>query len=397
MRRALLLFSGLLFFAAGTDAQQVDTTKGYRFTDVKINPAAGVRNQQSSGTCWAFSGVSFLESELIGSGKGEYDLADMWIVRNNYYEKAVRYVRMHGDMAFGEGSITPNVFDMWSRYGIVPEEIYRGLEYGSDVHRHAELSTALQAYLDAIIKNPNRKLSSAWLRGVEGILDAYFGPKPEKFTYKGKEYTPQSFAQSLGLDMSDYATITSFSHHPFYKPFVLEVQDNWGSYETYNIPLDELEQTIDASLQAGHNVVWAADVSEKGFRYNEGFAVVPATKAADLGDSEKAKWSSLTDRELDSMALKMQSPGPEKNPTQELRQQEFDNYLTTDDHGMEIVGIAKDQNGTKYYKVKNSWGTTNAYGGYFYASRAFVLLKTTAIGVNRKAIPAATAQRLEFE
>ncbi len=392
---AVLIAAASVSFAAPKDKKNAPKKEeGYVFTDQKINNHGPIRNQQSSGTCWAFSGVSFLEGELLRNGKDSVNLSDMWIVRNNYYERAVRYVRMHGDMSFGEGSITPNVFDMYAKYGMVPEEAYKGLEYGTDTHRHGEMNSALKAYLDEIIKNPNRQLTTAWLRGVEGILDAYFGPKPEKFTYKGVEYTPQSFASMLGLDMNDYITVSSFTHHPFYTQFVLEVPDNWGSYSAYNVPIADFSKIISSSIEAGYNVVWASDVSEKGFKYNDGFAVVPVTKAADLEGSEKSKWTAMTQAELDSIALKLNAPGPERTITQEMRQQEFNNYLTTDDHGMVLMGTASDQNGALYYKVQNSWGESGKYKGFFYASEPFVLLKTTAIAVNKNTLPKEIADKL---
>lgn len=394
MKKSVLCVSLFAAFTFSTWAQEANNAAGYVFNDVKINASGPIRNQQSSGTCWAFSGLTFLEGEILKAGKGEVDLSDMWIARNNYYEKSVDYVRYHGNLNFGEGSITPNVFMVIDKYGIVPESAYEGKEYGSDVHRHAELSKVLKAYLDAVITNPNRTLSTGWLKGVDGILDAYFGPKPEKFTYNGKEYTPKSFAESLGLDMDNYVTVTSFSHQPFYKPFVLEVPDNWRHFSAYNVPLEDMMEIIDASLDKGHNVVWASDVSERGFQYNKGFAVVPATKTEDISDSEKAKWTALTPEEINKMASKLDSPGPEIKITQELRQQEFDDYRTTDDHGMVLMGTAADQNGTPYYKVQNSWGESGAYKGYFYVSKPFVAFKTTAIAVNKKTIPASIARKL---
>ncbi|MEG0162758.1 MAG: C1 family peptidase [Mucinivorans sp.] len=346
------------------------------FTDVKINPVTSIKNQASSGTCWSFSGIALVESELLRRGKDTLDLSEMWIVRNTYFDKAVKYARMHGSINLAGGGATHDVFNVIDKYGIVPESVYTGLNYGTDKHLHGELDRTVKAYMDAVIANPNRTLSTAWQAGLNGILDAYLGAVPSKFTYRGVEYTPHSFAEFLGLKGSDYQSYTSFSHHPFDTDFAVEVPDNWAWCASRNVPLDQFLLLIDNALASGKTVLWASDVSEKGFQYNKGFAVLPQANIESLADSEKAKWSALTDAEKKAAQLDADINVPEIIVSQESRQAWFDNYQTTDDHGMLIVGTAVDQKGTKYYKVKNSWGDSGKYHGYFYVSVPFVAAKT---------------------
>lgn len=379
----VLLLAATAMFAITTQAQE--NAEGYKFTDVKINPATSVKNQASSGTCWSYSGLAFIESELLRKGKGEHDLSEMWIVRHTYFNKAKKYARMHGTINLAAGGATHDNFDVIEEYGIVPQDVYQGLNYGTDKNVHGELDNTIKAYMDAIIKNPNKGLSTAWIAGLNGILDAYLGEIPEKFTYKGKEYTPKSFAQELGLSKKDYISITSFTDKPLHSWFAVEVPDNFAWGLSYNVTLDEMIKIIDTAIEKGETVLWASDVSEKGFQYNKGFAVISDVKVEDLTDSEKAKWSTLTEKERNEQIYA--KPSKEVKVTPELRQQWYDNYQTTDDHGMQIVGTAKDQNGTKYYKVKNSWGSSGAYNGYFYASEEFVKGKTLNIIVATDAVP----------
>lgn len=362
--------------------------EGYKFTDTQTVPVTSVKNQASSGTCWSFSGLAFLESEILAQGGPEVDLAEMWIVRNAYFERAVKYVRMHGKANCAAGGATHDVFNMIRTYGIVPEEVYPGLNYGTDLHKHAEMDAVIKSYVDAIVSNPNKSLTTAWQEGLNAILDAYLGKCPETFTYQGKEYTPQSFAASLGVDLDDYISITSFSHHPFYETFALEVPDNWAWGLSYNLPLDEFMKVCEATVEAGHPVLWASDVSEKGFAWNKGLAIVPEADTESMEGTELARWVALSQADKDRALYKFDKPGKEKVITQELRQDAFDRYETTDDHGMEIVGLAVDQAGNKYFKVKNSWGVGNhIYKGYFYASYPFVAYKTTNIMVNKNVLP----------
>jgi Aminopeptidase C len=397
--KKLIVLAVAAIFALGANAQkdkkkEEPKPEGYKFTVVKQVPGTSVKDQFRSGTCWSFSGLSFIEDELLRTGKGEFDLSEMWLVRNCYSAKADKYVRMQGNCNFGGGGGTFDIFWVMNNFGFIPEEAYTGLQYGEPKHVHGELDALTKAYVDVIVKNPNKKLSTAWKKGFDGILDAYLGPKPEKFTYKGVEYTPESFAKSLALNSDDYVSFTSYTHHPFYKKFALEIPDNWLNEESYNIPIEDLEQVIDNALNNGYSIAWGADVSEKGFQYNKGVAVIPQTDVAVLNNSEKSKWTELSAKERESMFYNLDHPVVEQTITQKMRQEAFDNYQTTDDHGMVIEGIAKDQRGEKFYLIKNSWNTDNPYKGYFYASRPFVIYKTMNIMVHKNAIPAEIQKKL---
>ena len=392
--KKIILTLAVAIVAAGALAQSPAT--GYTFTDTKIVPVTSVKNQASSGTCWSFSGLAFIESEILIAGGPEVDLSTMFVVRHAYHDRAVKYVRMHGTSNLTAGAAAEDVMICWRKHGIVPTEVYTGLDYGQDIHRHAELDAVIKGYCDAVIRNPNRKLSTAWLEGLDAILDAYLGTLPATFTYQGKEYTPRSFADSLPVDIDDYVSLTSYTHHPFDRWFVIEIPDNtvWG--ESFNVPLAEMMSVIDGTLAAGRPVLWASDVSEQGFAWRKGLAVVPEADLARMDDSELARWVALSEAEQAAALYRLDSPGAEKTITQELRQEAFDNWETTDDHGMEIVGTATDQNGTPYYKVKNSWGDAgHIYNGYFYASRPFVAYKTMSIMVNRNTLPRDLRRRME--
>ena len=398
MKKAILLAAAALIsvgsFAQKEKKKEEVKPEGYKFTIVKQVPGTPVKDQFRSGTCWSFSGLGFVENELLRMGKGEYDLSEMWLVRNCYAAKAEKYVRLQGNFNFGGGGGSFDIFWVMNNFGFVPEEAYAGLQYGEPKHVHGELDALAKSYVDVIVKNPNKKLSTAWKKGFDGILDAYLGVKPEKFTYKGVEYTPASFAKSLALNPDDYISFTSYTHHPFYSKFILEIPDNWLWEESYNIPMDEMEQIIDNAINTGYTVNWGADVSEKGFQYNKGVAVIPQTDVAVLSNSEKAKWTELTAKERESMFYNLEKPVVEQTIIQEMRQVAFDNYQTTDDHGMVIEGIAKDQLGNKFYLVKNSWSADGIYKGYFYASRPFVQYKTMNIMVHKNAIPLEIQKKL---
>jgi len=365
----LMLFISTLAYSQST---------GYSFTMKKDLACTPVKNQNATSTCWCFSGISMLESELIRMGKKPYDLSEMFIVRYNYSKKADKYVRMHGSSTFAAGGEYGDLLTGIAEAGIVPDEVYPGLNYGEVKHNHQEMDGVLKASVDALIKG--QKLTTAWMRGINGILDAYLGTMPSTFTYEGKNYTPVSFAKELGINPEDYVLLTSFSHHPFYTQFILEIPDNWANGLFYNVPLEDLMQIIDNSLEKGYTVGWASDMSDKGFSMKEGVAVVPVKNWKDMTPDEASKVFS--------------EPQPEKTITQELRQMEFDNYSTTDDHGMHIVGLAVDQTGNPFYKVKNSWGVTGKYDGFIYVSKPYVALRTTNLMVNKKAIPSEIAKKM---
>ncbi|MCD6346062.1 MAG: aminopeptidase [Bacteroidales bacterium] len=334
----------------------------YHFTIEIENARTPIKSQGRSSTCWAFSGTSFLESELQRIGKDTTELSVMYTVMNTYREKADRYARWHGKIEFGPGGAFHDVIYSIKKYGIVPMTVYTGNEIQEPVAMHGEMDAVLKGYMDGILKS--RKPTSVWKKGFDNLLTAYMGDIPEEFTYKGQTYTPASYAVSLGLNLDDYVEISSFTHHPFYESFVLEVPDNWLRDEVYNVKLDELIEIIDYSIQHGYTVAWGADLG-KGFNYKLGVAVVPPDD-----------WDGKTFK-----------PGMEPVVTQERRQLEFDNYSTTDDHGMHFVGIAKDQDGNKYYVEKNSWGEGNKFKGYSYVSEQYVRLKTTDLMVNKNGIP----------
>ena len=382
------IFTSVFMLAAIlSSSMYAQDNDGYQFTTVKEVKISPVKNQNRTGTCWCFSGLGFLESELLRMGKGEYDLSEMFIVNHSYKDKADKYVRLHGYLNFAQGGSFGDVLYAAKHYGLVPESVMNGLNYGENMHVHGEMESAASNYLKAIIKNPNRKLSTAWKKGFDGIIDAYLGELPEKFTYNGKEYTPKSFAEELGLNIDDYVSLTSFTHHPFYSAFPIEVQDNWRWDLSYNLPIDELMQVFDNAINNGYPIAWASDVSEKGFSRN-GVAVAADIESMERSGSDQDRWLGLSQTQKDQEIKKMlEKPCQEIKVTQELRQEEYDNYKTTDDHGMLIYGIAKDQTGKKFYMVKNSWGTDSKYKGTWYASETFVAFKTMNIVVHKNAIP----------
>jgi bleomycin hydrolase len=343
----------------------------YKFNIEVEYPRTAVKNQGSSSTCWSYSTTSMLESEIIRIGKPETELSVMYTVRNIYLDKAEQFVRWNGKCEFGPGGACHDVTNSIKKYGIVPLSVYAGNEIKEKGVIHNELDGVLRGYVDGIVRNPNGKLSTAWKTGFTNLVDAYLGKVPENFEYKGTSYTPATFAASLGLNMDDYVEISSFSHHPFYSRFVLEVPDNWVRGSVYNVPINELDQIVEYALKNGYTVAWASDL-EKGFNFGLGVGVVPPDN-----------WDGKTFK-----------PGMEPEITQERRQMEFENYQTTDDHGMHFVGIAHDQNGGKYYLEKNSWGPANQYKGYSYISSAYVKLKTTCIMLNKNGIPKEIREKL---
>lgn len=392
----LVLVMSVFALSAQEEKAKEEKKSAYEFTDTKKVATTPVDNQSSSGTCWSFAGTALLESEMIKNGKGEHNLSEMWIVRYTYLDKAIKYVRMHGTINFAGGGATGDAFNVIREYGIVPEEVYTGKGYGTDIHRHSELDAVLKAYVSAIVKNPNKTLTTAWLNGINGILDAYLGEVPETFTYNGKAYTPVSFAEEMALNMDDYVILTSYTHHPFYTEFILEIPDNWAWETSYNVPMNELMEIIDYSIENGYTVNWGADVSEMGFlrKNGEAYAIIPPLKIESKEDSEEARWVTISDKDRKNMLTTLTEPIEPIEITQEMRQVAFDNYQTTDDHGMLITGIATDQNGNKFYLVKNSWGTDYGFSGYLYASEPFVEYKTMNIAVNKNAISKAIRKKL---
>ncbi|HOZ86755.1 MAG TPA: C1 family peptidase [Bacteroidia bacterium] len=388
MKNRLTLAFTIIALAVFAQEKTNKKDSEYKFTIVKTMDATAVQNQNMTSTCWSFSSLSFFESEMLRAGKVKapidigVNLSEMFVVRKAYALKADNYMRMHGKTNFAEGGGFPDVLSTVKNYGIVPEEVYTGKKDVLMPHDHKLLETTLKNILQPASMDGNQKIDFGFIHNtVEAACDEFLGKVPEKFEYKGKSYTPKTYAEATGLNMEDYVFLTSFSHHPFYTQFVLEVPDNWNWQMMYNLPLNEFQEVMNNAINSGYTIAWGADVSEKGFMFKDGLAVVPETPFASLSDEDKKNLSVKPHKQLQI--------------TQELRQKAFDNYETQDDHGMHIVGSAKDQSGTLYYIVKNSWGTErNQCDGYFYASESYVLYKTTSIMLNKKAIPAAIAKKL---
>ena len=380
---------------AQADSTATDSIKGFKFTDVKVIPTTSVKDQNTSGTCWAFRGTSFLEDEVRRLGGDSLDLSEMFTVRHCYDDKADRYVRMYGECNFAQGGGLLDVGYVLKKYGMVPEDAYPGLNYGEPKHDHYEMASVMENMLKAVVKKPSKKVSTAWKRALDGVLDAYLGPLPANFTYKGKKYTPETFAASLPVNPDDYVALTSFTHHPFYESFILEVPDNWVYGQYMNVPLEDLKAIADNAVENGFPINWAADVSEGGFKWNKGVALMPKGKSqGDMNGTELARWVKLSDRDRAADKYNFDGPVDEEEVTQESRQQAFDNQETTDDHGMEIVGYATDQNGKRYYKVKNSWDTNQVYDGFLYVSEPYFEAKTVSLMVHKDAIPKAIAKKI---
>lgn len=355
----------------------------FQFSDVINIENTSVKNQGSSGTCWSYSANSFLESEMIRMGKKPVELSQIFSARNAYVEKGRNYVRMHGSVALGDGGAFHDVMNMYKKYGAVPQSVYTGLNYGTDKNKFSEMGALTEAFLKAVVTNPNGQLTPNWEKAYAAIIDSYLGQTPKSFDYNGKKYTPETFAKEVvGINADDYVEISSLQEYPYYTKFVLMVPDNWSFDQVYNVKMNELTETIDNALKNGYTVAWAGDVSEKSFSWKNGVAFVPEKKVDEMTPEEKADM--------------FNGPKKEAVVTEEMRQKAFDNYTTTDDHGMHIVGISKDQNGKEYYIVKNSWGTTNDYKGYLYMSKDFAKYKATAIMLHKKAVPAAIASKLKI-
>ncbi len=366
------------------------------FTTIKENPITSIKDQNRSGTCWDYSTLSYFESEILKATGKTYDLCEAFVANKTYMDRAVQVVRLHGDCQFAQGGSAYDVLHVLKNQGICPEDAmpFPGSLYGDSLNNFNEFFGQLEPYVAGIAKSTANKISSQWKVGLQGILDAYLGQCPEKFTYEGKEYTPKSFAASLGLNFDDYVTITSYSHHPYYTQYAVEVQDNWRNPLSWNLPMEDMARILENAVMNGYTVAWGGDVSEPGFT-RKGLAYFVDTKKAEgLSGSDMARWLKLSPAKrtnlIDSLGCKV----PELEPTAEQRQQRFDNWELTDDHGMLIFGIAKDQHGKEYYMVKNSWGETGDYKGIWYMTKNFIVANTMDFMVNKNAIPADILQKM---
>lgn len=366
------------------------------FTTIKENPITSIKDQNRSGTCWDYSTLSYFESEILKATGKTYDLCEAFVANKTYMDRAVQVVRLHGDCQFSQGGSAYDVLHVLKNQGICPEDAmpFPGSLYGDSLNNFNEFFGQLEPYVAGIAKSTANKISSQWKVGLQGILDAYLGQCPEKFTYEGKEYTPKSFAASLGLNFDDYVTITSYSHHPYYTQYAVEVQDNWRNPLSWNLPMEDMARILENAVTNGYTVAWGGDVSEPGFT-RKGLAYFVDTKKAEgLSGSDMARWLKLSPAKrtnlIDSLGCKV----PELEPTAEQRQQRFDNWELTDDHGMLIFGIAKDQHGKEYYMVKNSWGETGDYKGIWYMTKNFIVANTMDFMVNKNAIPADILQKM---
>lgn len=391
--KVILLSLAVLFAfsdAIAKDKKKKNKKQKFVFTDVYNVKTTPVKDQESAGTCWAYATTSFIETELLRNGKEELDLSEMHIVRNAYETKGNRFVRFHGKVNFSQGGQAHDVLNELRLNGIVLEKDYKGLNYGTKGHRHGEFEKVLSSFLQGVIKNRNKKLTPAWKPAFDNIISVYLGKEVKTFTYKGKEYTPQSFLKDyLKFDVNDYVEITSYSHHPFYSKFVLEIPDNWSHDSYYNVPLKELMEIMDNALKNNYSVCWDGCLGP-GFSHRKGYAILPEKMAKNMADSEISKWEDMSKVKKEKTVL-----GKEPFISQEYRQKAFDNWTSTDDHLMHLTGKVKDQNGKFYYKTKNSWNTdSNKSGGYLNMSEQFVRLNTVAILVNKKAIPQNIAKKL---
>lgn len=395
MKKILVVLSAFLAAGLAANAQKakVDFPE-YKFTTVVENPVTSIKDQHRSGTCWAYSAISFVESEVIRinniTDPEKYpDFSEFFVVSHSYSDRADKYVMLDGNLTFGSGSQGEDVIDVIRLYGLVPQAEMTGMNYGSDLPAQSELDAVLQAYIDAVVKNPNRVLTTAWKRGFQAIIDEYLGEYPKTFVVDGVEYTPESYRDALNFNPDDYVTLTSFTHHPFYTYFPFEVADNWRWDQFYNVPIDEMMEILDYALENGYTISWGADVSEPGFT-RDGLAILVDVSASNNSGSDQERWVGKSeDKQAKAKAKKAGKNNPivELVPTQETRQTGFMNKTITDDHGMQIYGIAKDQWGGKYYLVKNSWGETGKYKGVWYASEAFVKGQTLDIAIHKSALP----------
>ena len=400
MKRILTLALMAMIAVSASAAKKKEAAKDANkpvFTVIKENPITSVKDQNRSGTCWDYSTLSFFEAEILKATGKTYDLDESFVANKTYMERAIQVVRFHGDCQFAQGGSAEDVLQTMKTHGIIPQGImpFPGSLYGDSLNNFNEFFGVLEPYVAAIAKSDAKKISSAWKTGMQGILDAYLGKCPEKFTYEGKEYTPKSFMASLGINLDDYVTITSYTHHPFYTTFAVEIQDNWRFPLSYNLPMDEMMQVIDTAIDNGYTIAWGGDVSEDGFtRKGLAYAVDSKKTQQSLQGSDMAKWLKMTATKKRDIIDSLGCTVPEIVATQELRQERFDNWELTDDHGMLIYGVAKDQNGKEYYMVKNSWGETGDYKGTWYMTKTFIAANTMDFLINKNAIPAEIRKKL---
>ncbi|MDA3780542.1 MAG: aminopeptidase [Bacteroidales bacterium] len=368
-QKKLFAFTSILLLTISLLSAQ----ESYQFEDVYNIKTTSVKNQQKAGTCWSYATTSFIETELIRKGYHKIDLSEIYTARFAYEQKAIDYVRYHGKTNFSQGGQAHDVMNEIVEHGMVPESVYDGKNYGTKYHIHSEIEAILSSIVETVVKNKNSELTPVWFDAYCAVLDVYFGKEVQKFNYKDKDYTPQSFVKSFNFDVNDYIEFTSYTHHPFYKKVILEIPDNWSNDSYFNIPLNELVELMNNALKNGYSVDWDGDVSDKGFSHKSGVAVLPLEK-----DAEYKK-----------------HPVDEVNVDTKYRQQQFDNYNSTDDHLMHITGMVKDQNGTVYYKTKNSWAAdSNDMGGYLNMSENYIKKNTIAIMINKDAIPKKLAKKL---
>ena len=376
----------------GFAADSVSSNDSLVFTTVIANPVTPIKNQNNSGTCWSYSALAFLESEVIKKDpkKKDIDLCESFLVSKTYTDRADRNVRTHGDASFSQGGSFYDAIFCMDRYGLIPEGLmpYPNTLYGDSLFNFTAFFPPMEAYIHAISKSDAKKINPIWKKNVQSMLDGYFGECPTEFTYKGVKYTPKSFVKDyLKLDPNDYVSLTSYTHHPFYSSFILEIQDNWRWASSHNLPLDEFMRVMDEAVKNGWTFAWGADVSEEGFSRRTGknrcVATVPDTKASAGVGSDQSRWTG----EKAGAKISQADAAGEKVITQEMRQEGYDNWTTTDDHGMQIYGIAKDQTGKEYFMMKNSWGEYGPYKGFWYVSKPYVAYKTMNIVINKNAIP----------
>lgn len=386
MKRSLFALAAIMLSLSAV-AQEVKQDKP-EFTVVKQAPVTSVKNQYRSGTCWCYSALSFVESEIIRQKGIEVDLSEMFVVNHAYFDRAVKYIRLDGKLGFSAGSSFGDVFEVIKSYGIVPQDVYSGMNYGTELPVQGELDAVLEGFVKALVTNPNRKLTPAWKPAFQGILDAYLGEIPATFKAEEKAFNPLTYRDYLGINTDDYINLTSFTHHPFYEPFIIEVCDNWRWGSAYNLPIEELMEVMYNAVENGYTIAWGADVSERGFT-RSGIATVPDFENKVTAGSDQERWVGKSETGKEESA-----PAEEKVITQEMRQLAYDNKETTDDHGMHIYGLAKDQNGNPYFIVKNSWGKAGDYEGIWYASDAYVRYKTLNIVVHKDALPKSIKKKL---